>query len=201
MRVAKQRTRPVRSRNRLAVLVALVLTGLLVLAIFLLVPRLAQSTDSEAPTSLGPSGQPSANSAPSTTVVTRSEVVERLREIFRVRDMAVRTRNPRLFEGIYTVDCPCLEGDKQLVRRLRKEHLLWRDLNVSVAVEETERVNDRLWILSGTVTTSSFKIVKESGAIIRTLPEGKEHSRFALARPQGERDWLLGRASVIEDRD
>jgi hypothetical protein len=200
MRVAKQGTRPVRSRSRLVVLVALVLTGLLVLAIFLLVPRLAQSTDSRVPTSL-PSGEPSANPAPSTTVVTRSEVVERLREIFQVRDMAVRTRNPRLFEDIYTVDCPCLEGDKQLVHRLRREHLVWRDLNVSIAVQEAERVNDRLWILSGTVTTSSFKIVTESGALIRTIPEGKERSRFTLARPQGEMDWLLGRASLIENRD
>jgi hypothetical protein len=200
MRVAKQRTRPVRSRNLLAVLVALVLTGLLVLAIFLLVP-LAQSTDSGAPTSLGPSGEPSANSAPSTTVVARNEVVERLHEIFGIRDVAVRTRNPRLFEDIYTVDCPCLEGDKQLVRRLRREHLVWRDLKVSIAVQEAERVNDRLWILSGTVTTSSFKIVKESGAIVRTLPGGKERSRFALARPQGKKDWLLGRASVVGNRD
>ena len=197
MRVAKQRTRSVRSRNLLAVLVALLLTGLLILAIVLLVPA-AQSTDNEVQRSLGP---PSASSEPSTTVATRDEVVERLHEIFRIRDVAVRTRNSRLFEDIYTVDCPCLEGDRQLVRRLRRERLLWRDLKVSVAVQEVEKVNDRLWILSGTVTTSSFKIVKESGAIIRTVSEGKERSRFALARPQGTKDWLLGRASVIEDRD
>jgi hypothetical protein len=122
-------------------------------------------------------------------------------EILRVRDRAIQTRNARLLDALYTTDCPCLEGDKELIRKLRQEQLVWRGINVSLDVQKVERVNDQLWTVSALVTTSPFEIVKESGASVRRIPQGQEISRFALARPIGQQDWLLGQASVIEERD
>jgi hypothetical protein len=201
MRVANQGTRPARRWNRLA-LVGLVLTGLMAMAIFVLLPRLKQSADGGVSAlTEPPSRQRQATPAPNSTGETRGEVVGRLHQIFEIRDTAIRTRNPLLLEDIYTVDCPCLDGDQKLIRRLKKERLLWRDLKVSVKVKQVEKVNDQLWIVTGLVTTSSFEIVKESGAVIRKVLEGREYSRFALARPIGRTNWLLGRASVMEGRD
>jgi hypothetical protein len=135
------------------------------------------------------------------TIATRGEVIARLHQIFGIRDQAIRTRNPFLLERIYAVDCPCLKGDRQLIRELRQERLLWRGVKVSIDVQEVERVNDHLWTASAVVTTSSFDIVTESGMVVRRIPEGRELSRFTLARPLGRDDWLLGHASVIEERD
>ena len=106
-----------------------------------------------------------------------------------------------LLDGIYTPDCPCLEGDGKLIERLKRERLIWRGVNVALDVQKVERVNDQLWIVSARVTTSPFEIVRESGALVQRVPQGQEVSRFALARPIGQKDWLLGQASVIEERD
>jgi hypothetical protein len=63
-----------------------------------------------------------------------------------------------------------------------------------------EQINERLWMISALVTTHPFKIERESGEVVRSIPRGKELSRFALAKPVGEADWLLGQASLIEGR-
>jgi hypothetical protein len=194
MRIAKQAHR----RNRL-VLVGLLGATLLALAVFAVIPQLSRSDVRTPSTGLLEQQPPPA--APSSTIEVRDEVVGRLTEIFRVRDRAIQTRNARLLETLYTSDCPCLEGDKELIRRLRQEQLVWRGINVSLDVQKVERVNDQLWTISALVTTSPFEIVKESGALVRRIPRGQEVSRFALARPIGQQDWLLGQASVIEKRD
>jgi hypothetical protein len=197
MRIPKQRASAHR-RNRL-VLVGLVGAALLTVAVFALIPQLSRS-DVETP-STGLSEQQQPLLAPSSTIEVRDEVVGRLIEIFRVRDRAIQTRNARLLDALYTPDCPCLEGDRELIRRLKQEQLVWRGINVSLDVQKVERVNDQLWTVSALVTTSPFEIVKESGVPVRRIPQGQEVSRFALARPIGQQDWLLGQASVIEKRD
>jgi hypothetical protein len=63
------------------------------------------------------------SSSPKTTAATtgldtRTEVAERLRDILRVRDQAFQGRNFRLLEDIYTLDCPCLEGDTNAIKEL-----------------------------------------------------------------------------------
>jgi hypothetical protein len=198
MRIAKRSTSGQR-RNRL-VLVGLVLAVLMMLAV-LAMTQLAQPDVGAVSSSTQLSDQTQSPPAPTSTIGPRDEVVERLHQIFRVRDKAIRTRDVLLLEDIYTVDCPCLEGDRKLIGQLRRDRLQWRGIKVSLDVQEVERVNDRLWIVNALVTTSPFEILDESGTSLRTIPQGQEHSRFALARPVGQRHWLLGQASVIKGRD
>jgi hypothetical protein len=197
MRIAK-RSASGHRRNQL-VLVGLVVAGLMMTAVFA-ISQLPQSDVGAVSPSTQPSDQEQPSPTPTPTTVARDELEERLHQIFRIRDNAIKMRDAGLLEEIYTVDCPCLEGDKSLIAQLRQDQLLWRGIKVSLDVQELERVNDRLWTVTALVTTSSFEIVKESGASVRRIPQGQELSRFALARPVGQQDWLLGQASVIQGR-
>jgi hypothetical protein len=96
---------------------------------------------------------------------------------------------------------PCRACDGHDPQSLEQERRLWRGVEVSLAVRKVEKINDRLWTITAEVTTSSFDITTESGMIVRRLPQGRELSRFALARPIGQKDWLLGQASVIQELD
>jgi hypothetical protein len=199
MRIARQPDAPMRRRNR-SVLVGVVMAVLLVLGIFASIAELTKSSDRNASPATTPS-RASATTIPSSTISTAEEIVARFKQIFRIRDQAIRTRNPLLLEDIYTADCPCLKGDQQLIRKLRQQRLLWRGVKISLDLQDVERVNDRLWTASAVVTTSPFEIVTESDVVVQRIPKGRELSRFALARPTGKGDWLLGQASVIEERD
>jgi len=200
MRTARQPDDPTRRRHRY-VLVGLVMAAILVLAIFALTTtQLAKSPHgSTLPDTTFSESQ--TTTKPKSTIGTREEVVTRIHQIFRVRDQAIRTRNPLLLDNIYTVDCPCLKGDQQLIQNLNQERRKWRGVKVSLAVREAEKINDRLWTVSAVVTTSSFDITTESGVLVRRVPKGRELSRFALARPTNQDDWLLGQASVIPEHD
>lgn len=199
MPIARQTGAPTGRRNRL-VLVGLVMAVLLVWGIFTSIAQLRRSSDDSASRAALPS-RTSATTASSSTISTAEEVRARFKEIFRIRDQAIRTRNPLLLDEIYTVDCPCLKGDQQLIRKLRQERLLWRGVKISLDVQDMEKVNNRLWTATALVTTSPFQITTESDVVVRRVPKGREFSRFALARPTGTGDWLLGQASVIEARD
>ena len=78
---------------------------------------------------------------------------------------------------------------------------MWDSIKVSLDIEEVKQVNDRLWTVNAQVISNSFDIRRESGGLVRRVPSGREHSRFALARPVGEQDWMLGHASVIPESD
>jgi hypothetical protein len=157
------------------------------------------SGGSDASSSTTPQAGPEKSSIPSSTIGTADELVARLHEIFRIRDRAIQTRDAHILSEIYTVDCPCLQGDQALIRNLRKEGLVWLHVEVSLDIEEVKQVNDRLWTVNAQVTSNSFEIRRESGGLVRRVPLGREHSRFALARPLGEQDWMLGHASVIPE--
>jgi hypothetical protein len=199
MPIARQTGAPTGRRNRL-VLVGLVMAVLLVWGILTSIAQLRRSSDDSASRATLPS-RTGATTASSSTISTAEEVLVRFKEIFRIRDQAIRTRNPLLLDEIYTVDCPCLKGDQQLIRKLRQEQLLWRGVEISLDVQDMEKVNNRLWTATALVTTSPFQITTESDVVVRRVPKGQEFSRFALARPTGTGDWLLGQASVIEARD
>jgi hypothetical protein len=199
MPIARQTGAPTGRRNRL-VLVGLVMAVLLVWGILTSIAQLRRSSDDSASRATLPS-RTGATTASSSTISTAEEVLVRFKEIFRIRDQAIRTRNPLLLDEIYTVDCPCLKGDQQLIRKLRQEQLLWRGVEISLDVQDMEKVNNRLWTATALVTTSPFQITTESDVVVRRVPKGQEFSRFALARPTGMGDWLLGQASVIEARD
>jgi hypothetical protein len=200
MRVRRQPNESQRRWYRL-LLGGLVGATLLLLVVVGLTAQLTRSSSKGSPSATTTSAQPQSTTAPSSTVGTRGDVVERLHEIFRVRDRAIQSRNQELLTGIFTVDCPCLKGDRELIQQLKRDKLIWRGISVSIEVQEVERINSQLWAISGLVTTSPFDIVEESGAIGRRIPKGEELSRFALAKPTGQADWLLGQASVIEEHD
>jgi hypothetical protein len=172
---------------------------LLVIAIVSLLAQRTRPGEGSGSSVTTPVNEPGSTTAPSSTVGTREEVIARLHQIFRIRDQAIQARNPLPLQDIYTIDCPCLEGDQQLIGRLKEERLRWLGIKVSLQIQDVERVNDRLWIVSALVRTSSFKILRASGAIVREVPPGQEHSRFALAKPIGQEGWMLGQASVIEE--
>jgi hypothetical protein len=135
--------------------------------------------------------------APTTTLEPQEEVIGRLGEILRIRDKALATRDANLLETIYTVDCNCLPQSRALIRRLRKEHVVWNGLSTSLKVQQVERVNDRLWIVIGVLSTSTARIEDESGNLIEVAPGDKDRFRLAVVKPADSQDWLLGYASVI----
>jgi hypothetical protein len=180
--------------------VLLVAASLAIFAAVIAVSLLTREGDNvTSPGTTGSAGSVT-NTVPSKTIENRAEIVARLHEIFGVRDRAIETRNESLLESIYTVDCPCLEGDRNLIRRLKQENILWRGIKVSLRIDNVERVNDRLWTASALVTTAAFEIKRESGEVVRRISRGQELSRFALAKPIGQEDWLLGQASLVEER-
>ena len=195
----KQAQGQARDRSRLF-LTAIGVAALLMLAVVTVTTRLIKSSESNTPSATVLADDPASPTVPNPTIVTRDEVVARLHQIFRIRDRAIQTRDARALEEIYTVDCPCLRGDKALIKRLKNEGLVWHGVKVSLAIERAERVNDRLWVINALVKTSSFEIRRESGATVRGVPSGQEHSRFAISRPAGQNAWLLGQASVLAER-
>lgn len=147
-----------------------------------------------------PSSSQTTASPTTTTIDTRTEVVARLREILRVRDRALETRNASLLSSIYTVDCPCFQGDRDAIRRLKQSHEVWRGVATSISVQNLEKVNERLWIVNALFVAAPFQVENESGDLIRNTPGERNLTRFALARPAGHEKWLLGYVSLIERR-
>ena len=133
-----------------------------------------------------------------TTISTRTEITSRLRQILKVRDTALLARDADLLSGIYTIDCECLEDGRTLIRRLRKERIVWKGVRTDVAIKSTEEVNDRLWIVVATISTPTVRIETESGRLVRIVPPERNLVRFALAKPKNEEGWLLGHASTFE---
>lgn len=133
-----------------------------------------------------------------TTISTQIEVTSRLREILQVRDEALLARDADLLSGIYTVDCECLEDGRALINQLLQKNIVWRGVRTEVAVTNTEEVNDRLWIVVATIQTPSVRIETESGQLIRIVPPERNRVRFALAKPQNGKEWLLGHASTFD---
>jgi hypothetical protein len=180
-----------------AVWTAAILTALLVAvgaAIF------ATRGDEQAAGSLPPApSSPPATAAATTTIDPRTEVVARLKEILKVRDKALHDRNPRLLSAVYTVDCPCLEGDTNAIKELvgRNYHLIGG--GTSIRVRRVERVNSRLWLVIADFDSAPLRIETKSGDLVRQEPAGSDLFQFALAKPVDATEWLLGRASAYND--
>jgi hypothetical protein len=183
--------------SRRAAIAAIAAALLLVVAV---VAVFATRGDGDAAGSTAPEPPPSpaTAAAPTTTINTETEVVGRLREILRVRDRALETRNPNLLASIYTVDCPCLTGDRATIRRLRSEREVWRGVSASIRVQKLERVNANLWIVNAFFVAAPFDVESESGDLIRKNPEERHLSRFAVVRLANDKQWLLGHVSLVE---
>jgi hypothetical protein len=184
--------------SRRAAVAAIAAALLLVVAV---VAVFATRGDGDAAGSTAPEPPPPSQTtaaATTTTLDTETEVVARLREILRVRDRALETRNPNLLASIYTVDCPCLTGDRDAIRRLRRAREVWRGVSTSIRVQKLERVNANLWIVNAFFVAAPFNVESESGDLIRKNPGERHLSRFVLARLANDPEWLLGHVSLIE---
>ena len=181
-----------------AVWIAATTTALLVAvaAAFLMTRSDGDAAGSPAPES----SVPATTASPTTTTIdTETEVVARLREILRVRDKAILSRNAKLLDDIYTVDCNCLKDGRNAIQRLRQENIVWKGLSTRLAVQQIERVNDRLWAVTGVVNTPEVRIESELGELVRVIPPERNQLRFALAKPLGADEWLLGHVSLLNE--
>jgi hypothetical protein len=143
--------------------------------------------------------------APTTVVTTtstvdaRTEVVARLREILRIRDRAFHDRNGDLLSDIYTVDCPCLEGDGNAIKELSSEDYRLIGGATSIRVRRVQRVNERLWLVIADFRSAPLRVETAGGTLVRQEPAGSGLHQFALAKPVGGSEWLLGRATSYRD--
>lgn len=183
---------------RRATSIAAIAVALLVVAVAAV---LATRGDGDAAGSTAPEPSPSqtAAAATTTTIDTETEVVARLREILRVRDVAYRKRDASLLRTIYTSDCPCLAGDGNAIRQLAKDNAIWVGASTSIQVDKLEQVNERLWVVIAAFDASPFRIETESGELIRSVDGKTEAFRFVLTRTTAaSSDWMLGYAAPVK---
>jgi hypothetical protein len=146
-----------------------------------------------------PSSPPATVAATSTTIDPRTEVVARLKEILKVRDQALLNRNASLLDAIYTVDCNCLQDGRTAIQRLRQERVVWKGLSTRLAVQQIEHINDRLWTITGVLSTTAVRIERESGELVRVIPPERNQLRFALAKPLDANEWQLGHVTLLNE--
>jgi hypothetical protein len=188
---------PARTSSRRGPL--LIALGLVLLVAILTTAFLATRPDDQA-TAVPPQPQhPPTTSTPTTTLDPKVEVVSRLREILRVRDRAILTRDADLLRTVYTPDCNCLRDGIAVIERLRREKVKWKGLSTSFTVSKVEAVGKRQWIITGVVSSSSIRIETEEGKLIRLVPRERNYLGFGLAKPPTSSDWLLGHTSLLKD--
>jgi hypothetical protein len=191
--VLQEASRTVSHRGRrYAVALILVLASIVIVGA--VNSRDRATTSSAYPKDLSPKN---ATTTTAIAVSRRTQVTSRLREILRVRDRALLTRDTRLLSDIYTVDCRCLTDGQALIRQLRKENVVWKDVSTNIEIESAEEINDRLWVVVASVQTLPVRIETESGRLVRVVPAERNRVRFALAKPTNEEEWLLGHASSL----
>lgn len=134
-----------------------------------------------------------------TTLSTRTEVIGRLNEILGIRDRAFRNRNVKLLEDIYTVDCPCLEGDKNAIDELLINNYHMVGGTTSIRVHRANKVNARLWLVIADFRSAPLRIESEDNKLVREETGGSDLFQFALSKPASSNEWLLGRATAYED--
>jgi hypothetical protein len=179
--------------------VAATATALLVVTVVVAVLMTRGDGEAVGSPSPDPSAPQTTASPTTTTIDTQTEVVARLREILRVRDRALLNRNASLLDGIYTVDCNCLKDGRAAIRRLRQGRVVWKGLSSRLTVQQAERVNDRLWIVTGVLSTAAVRIESELGELVRVIPPERNLLRFALAKPLDVDEWLLGHVSLLNE--
>jgi hypothetical protein len=144
--------------------------------------------------------QSSADALPSSsTLEVRTEVIQRLKEILQVRDKAFRERDSGILEDVYTVDCPCLEGDRNAIKELTANNYHMVGGTTSVRIRKANRVSARLWLVVADFRSAPLRIEAEDNKLIREEAGGSDLFQFALSKPAGSSEWLLGRAAAYKD--
>lgn len=169
---------------------------LVILPVAVIVAVLITREDSRV-TNLAPSS--TAATPTTTTLDTRTEVTHRLVEILKIRDRAFKERESQLLKDIYTVDCPCLEGDGNAIKELVDNDYHMLGGVTSIKLRRVSRASERLWLIVADFRSAPLRIETKDGKLIREEPGGSELFQFALSKPNGFREWLLGRATAYRD--
>jgi hypothetical protein len=138
-------------------------------------------------------------STTSTTLEARAEVIERLREILEIRDKAFHERDPKILEDVYTVDCPCLKADRNAINELTVNDYHLVGGTTSIKIRRANQVNGRLWLVVADFRSAPLRIEAKDNRLIREEPEGSDPFQFALSKPAGSNEWLLGRATAYRE--
>ena len=125
------------------------------------------------------------------------EIVSRLRDILRIREEAYRLRSPEYLRSIYSSDCPCLMNDERAIKELLDRNYRWRGIATSIEVRRVTRINNQLWIVVAVLKSKALRIERGDGRLIRIEPAGNDLFQFALVRPRGAEQWLLGLVSNV----
>jgi hypothetical protein len=192
MNTEDHKVQSVISRRLLAIGLAAILPVAVVLAV------LVTREDGRATRStLAPS---SSVAVPTTTPLdTRSELTGRLEEILKIRDRAFQARDSQILKDIYTVDCPCLEGDGNAIQELIDNDYHVVGGATSIRLHRISRASARLWLIVADFRSAPLRIETDDGRLIREEPGGSQLFQFALSRPSGSNEWLLGRATAYRD--
>jgi hypothetical protein len=144
------------------------------------------------PTSVGPSRTSNSRDG-------RTEIVGRLVSILKTRDEAFQNRTAGMLNAIYTVDCPCLEGDRNAIKELTSNDYHVVGGATSIRVRKVNQVTERLWVVIADFRSTPLRIESASGKLIREEPAGSDLFQFALSKPTGSTEWLLGQAMAYKD--
>jgi hypothetical protein len=150
-------------------LLAVALVAILPAAI---VAVLATREDGQVTTSI--SAPTSIVAHPTTTSLdTRTEVIERLVEILKIRDRAFKDRDRGILADIYTADCPCLEGDQNAIQELIDNDYHIVGGATSVRPRRTTRASERLWLIVADFRSAPLRIEAKDGKLVREEPGRK----------------------------
>jgi hypothetical protein len=72
--------------------------------------------------------------------------------------------------------------------------VVWDGASTSIQLRSQQQVTKQQWIIVAVMSGAPFRIMKESGKLIRSVPAESEVLHFALAKPTGQDLWLLGNA-------
>jgi hypothetical protein len=172
----------------LASLIVLVISGVTLLV--------ARDDESAATTSPGTSSLVATTST--RTSASKDEVTRRLREILQIREQAIRERDASLFEDVYSSECSCLRAGRAAIAALKREEVLWKNRSISIEIQSTRMISNRLWEVVALFTSSPFRIETEEGRLVRESPAERIRYRFLLVRTSDWEPWRLGGASPIE---
>jgi hypothetical protein len=110
-----------------------------------------------------------------------------------------RNRDASILSAVYSVDCPCLEGDRNAIKELKSNNYHVVGGVTSIRVHKVEQVTERLWLIIADFKSAPLRIESESREVIREEPAGSDLFQFALSRPTGSTKWLLGQATAYKD--
>lgn len=69
----------------------------------------------------------------------------------------------------------------------------------SVQIRKANQVSARLWLVVADFRSAPLRIEAEGNKLIRKESGGSDLFQFALSKPAGSSEWILGRATVYKD--